>query len=130
MKTNWIRWLLPFLCVGLLAACASTPTNKPDEAVAKAQYAVTQAKQDKADQYAAKMLYKANNKLDSAKQLVQQEDSSEDTYNKARRLAEQATVDAQLADARAQAKQAETQAEQLHKGLHVLRNNMNRKEAQ
>lgn len=130
MQINRIRWLLPLLLVGFLAACASTPMNKPDDVVAKAQLAVTQAQQDKADQYAAKMLYNANKKLDSAKQLMRQDNPSEQSYDKARRLAEEATVDAQLADARSEAKQAQAQAEQVHKGMHVLRQNMNRKEAQ
>src|SRR5690625_3855771 len=130
MELKRIRWLLPLLMVALVAACASTPTNKPEDAIAKAQLAVKQAQQDKADQYAAKMLYNANKKLDSAKHLVRQEDASQDDYDKARRRAEEATADAQLADARSEAKQAQAQTEQVHKGMHVLRQEMNRKEAQ
>lgn len=91
---------------------------------------MAQAKQSKADQYAAKILYNANKKLDSAKQLVRQENPSQETYNKARLLAEEATVDAQLAEARSKAKQAQAQTEQVHKGMHVLRHEMNRKETQ
>lgn len=129
MLTGHCRWLIGFLLIGLLAACASTPTNKPDDALTKAQYAISQAQQNGADKYAPLPLYKANQKLDAAKQLARKQSPSEEDYTRARRLAEEAAADAQFAQARAQAKQAQQQSKEAQESVQTLRQELNRKGA-
>ncbi|MEZ5933550.1 MAG: DUF4398 domain-containing protein [Alphaproteobacteria bacterium] len=81
----------------IVAGCASSPTA-PREEMAAAELAVQQVQGTDADRYAPDDVRKASNKLDEAETAMRQED-----YVKARRLAEQALVDAQVADVRADA---------------------------
>ncbi len=130
MEIRQLKWLPGLALAVLLTACASAPTNKPDDALTKAEYAVAQAQQSNAGDNAPKLLYNANQKLDQAKQLAREEDPSEEDYDKARRLAEEATVDAQLAQARSEAVQAQAQTQQVQESIDTLRQELNRKEAQ
>lgn len=130
MKSRPVKWVSAFAAAGLLAACASAPINKPDTTLTKAQYAITQAQQDGASQATSKMLYNATQKLDQAKQLAAKKDPKQADYDKARRLADEATADAQLADARAQAKQAQAQAAQAQKSLEALKKALGQQQSQ
>ena len=89
--------------LGTLAACSSVPP--PVGEMSAAQTAVTGAEEAQAAQYAPTDLDRARDKLIRAQAAMQEEDNQD-----ARRLAEQALVDARLAEARAR---AET-AQQLH----------------
>jgi Domain of unknown function (DUF4398) len=91
------------IILGTLAACGGAPA--PVAEMSAAQTAVTSAEEAEAAEYAPSDLDRARDKLIRAQAAMQEEDNQE-----ARRLAEQALVDARLAEAKAR---AET-AQQLH----------------
>jgi len=104
------------LLAGILggnSGCSSTP---PTEVMSQAELAVSEASQGKAPQYAAADLNIARDRLVEAKRAV---DSGR--YTDARRFAEQALVDAQLAEAKAQAEQQRRTLEELRKSLEALK---------
>ena len=74
-----------------MASCASAPP--PTEEIAAAQLAVRQVQNSPAQTHAPAELRQARNKLEAAEQAMDAE-----AHVRARRLAEQAVVDAQLAD--------------------------------
>ena len=88
------------IVLGTLAACSSVPA--PVGEMSAAQTAVTSAEEAEAAQYAPSDLDRARDKLIRAQAAMQEEDNEE-----ARRLAEQALVDAQLAEAKARAETAQ-----------------------
>ena len=110
------RWVGALLAGGIIGigGCSSTPP--PREAVSQAELAVTQAGQGRAPQYAAPELNKARDKLTEAKRAMDAERHAE-----ARRLAEQALVDAQLAEAKAQAEQQRQVLQELRKSIEALK---------
>jgi hypothetical protein len=95
----------------LVAACGTTPPP-PIETVAAAQTAVTAAEQADAPTLAPAELDRARDKLLRAQAAIQQEENEA-----ARRLAEQAAVDARLAEARARAVVAQQNVDQIRTGL-------------
>jgi Domain of unknown function (DUF4398) len=88
------------LILATLAACNSVPA--PVGEMSAAQTAVTAAEEAEAAQYAPADLDRARGKLIRAQAAMQEEDNQE-----ARRLAEQALVDARLAEAKARAETAQ-----------------------
>lgn len=103
------------------AGCASEPGEPPTSALAQAQYAVSNAAESKAGRYAESQMYNARQELQKAQRLVNQEEPTHADYVKARQLAQKATVDAQLAMAMAEAKQAQKQAQKLQANLRQLK---------
>jgi hypothetical protein len=91
------------IILGALSGCGSVPA--PVAEMSAAQTAVTSAEEANAAEYAPSDLDRARDKLIRAQAAMQEEDNEE-----ARRLAEQALVDARVAEAKAR---AET-AQQLH----------------
>jgi hypothetical protein len=85
---------------GTLAACGSVPA--PVAEMSAAQTAVTGAEEADAARYAPSDLDRARDKLIRAQAAMQEEDNEE-----ARRLAEQALVDARSAEAKARAEAAQ-----------------------
>jgi hypothetical protein len=83
----------------LLFAGCSMPAPRAE--IATADMAVRQARQSRAPQYSRLELRTATEKLNGARQAMADED-----YLLARRLAEQARVDAQLAETKAQTLEA------------------------
>jgi Domain of unknown function (DUF4398) len=83
-----------------LAACSSVPA--PVAEMSAAQTAVTSAEEADAAQHAPTDLDRARDKLIRAQAAMQEEDNTE-----ARRLAEEALVDARLAEAKARAETAQ-----------------------
>ena len=98
-------------CLGL--ACASKP---PRDALAKAEEAVARARAEDAAEHAPLALRKAEDKLAEARDAARDDDE----YGKARRLAEQAEVDAQLALVEAERAQAEEAHDEVERGVHAL----------
>jgi hypothetical protein len=84
--------------------------------MAQAETAVQQASDSKAPQYAPTELQGARGKLLSAQQAA-----SHDEYNQARRLAEQATVDAQFAQTKGAARDAQQDEAELRSTVDALR---------
>ncbi|QBQ55029.1 DUF4398 domain-containing protein [Nitrosococcus wardiae] len=97
-----------------LSGCASVPP--PRKEMAEATLIVSEAQETEAPQYAPVELRTARNKLSAAESAMAEED-----YKKARRLAEQALVDAQLAEAKSQAEIQRQQVEELRKSIEMLR---------
>ncbi|MGD8709789.1 MAG: DUF4398 domain-containing protein [Ectothiorhodospiraceae bacterium] len=103
-----------------LQGCASTPPPALNQAVSQAEYAVNEAQQvvDNAGQ--SLPLYKARKKLRQAKSIR----SDKGDYETAIRLAEQATLDARLAQAQAQAATARSRTQELREDLEALRKDL------
>lgn len=111
--------LVAFSVAALLAAaalggCASEP--KPTAQLVRASTLVSQAEKDQAQHYAAADLQHARDELSDA-----QAAESDHKYEDARRLADRAAADADLASARAASGKAGQSAEQVHHSLDTLR---------
>jgi hypothetical protein len=105
---------LAVIVLACLVACSSTPA--PVGEISAAQTAVTAAEQADAAQHAPADLDRARDKLLRA-QAAMQEDENE----QGRRLAEQALVDARLAEAKSRADVAQQNAEKVQSGIDQLR---------
>jgi hypothetical protein len=105
-----------FWCAVALAivACASAPM--PVEKLAVARTSVERAERAQAAQFAQVELNAARNKLTAAQAAADKRDAEV-----AARLADQADVDAQLAEATARAKQQEQLVNEMEAGLRDLR---------
>lgn len=127
MKTRSPLIFIALACAAAvtLGGCASGPGQPPNTALQKANYEIGHASQSKAGQYAKLQLYNARQKLKQAKQLVNNEDATQKDYAKARRLAKKATVDAQLAKAKAQSKHVQKQAASVQSNLRALKQQTN-----
>lgn len=105
----------PFVFTILSLAGCST-ARPPKDSIAAADLAVQEANKSKAPQYSPLELRKATDKLDEAKRAM---DKGE--YIRARRLAEEALVDAQLAEAKAASEDARRAANDVRQSLETLR---------
>jgi hypothetical protein len=115
ISTNGIRNTL-WCCMAFgIVACASAPM--PVEKLAVAQSSVQRAEQAQAGQFAQVELQTARAKLTAAQSAVDKHDAVT-----AARMADQADVDAQLAESTARAKQQEQSVSQMEAGLRDLRN--------
>jgi hypothetical protein len=98
----------------LLAACASpTPAQL---AISSADEAYDRAISADSAKYAPLPTHLAKDKLDQAKSSLNNKD-----YEIARRLAEEAQVDARLAESTAQSERAQSQAQEVQKAIEDLR---------
>lgn len=96
-----------------LSGCAGNP---PTAALSQADLAVQQASKSKAPEYASLELYTAREQLTGAQEAMKNKE-----YTQARRLAERALVNAQLAETRAEAEQTRRAAEALRHSIEALR---------
>jgi len=112
---NAIRNGIWFAVAFGIVACASTPM--PVEKLAIAKTSLERAEQAQAAQFAQVELNSARNKYAAAQAAVDKHDAEV-----AARLADQADVDAQLAESTARAKQQEQLVTEMDKGLRDLRN--------
>ncbi len=110
------RPLNVLLVLSLLAAVSGCAGNPPVSTVSGADMAINQAMSAKASEYAPIDLQRALDKAARAKQAL-----SDKNYDRARRLAEQAQVDAQAAEARAKSAEAKRTAEEAQKTIETLR---------
>jgi len=111
-------WISPALAIPIALACASVPA--PTDAISTAEMAIRQAESAKASDLAPLNMRIAREKLDEAKGLAQKGGS--DNWTKARRLAEDSLVEAQLAEqtARTEAtKKYRAEAEQTVNSLRL-----------
>ncbi len=102
--------------VGAATLSGCSARNHPAAILSQAEIAVWEASESRAPQHAPLELRVAREKLEAAKQALKAEN-----YDSARRLAEQALVDAQLAKAKADSQFARHNAEELQKTLDALR---------
>jgi len=103
-----------------IVACAATPM--PSDKLAVAQNSIQRAEQAQAAQFAAVELTSARNKLAAARAAADKRDA-----DLAARMADQAEVDAQLAEFTARAKQQEQLVSEMDASLNDLRNEAQRK---
>jgi len=106
--------------VVVLAACASGPA--PEAEVAAAEVAVDQAEQANAPAQASGPYELARDKLERARDAMADGENVE-----ARRLAEQALVDAQLAEAEARSEVARQNAAELRASIETLQDELARR---
>ncbi|MGH7874817.1 MAG: DUF4398 domain-containing protein [Candidatus Binatia bacterium] len=99
-----------------LGAAACSSVRPPTATVSQAELAIRQADQSKASQYAPLELRNAQEKYAAAEKAMRNEE-----YLKARRLAEEALVDAQLAENKANSAIARQNAAELQKTIETLR---------
>jgi len=104
----------------LVAGCASIPA--PTEQIAVSKAAVDSATSAGGNEFAPVQLQSALEKLNAAERAMAEEENL-----KARQLAEQAEVDAQLAAATARSAKAQKAASELREGNRVLHQEIDRK---
>jgi Domain of unknown function (DUF4398) len=117
------RIVLPAIITGasiFMAGCASTPA--PTEQVAVSTAAVAHAVSAGGTESAPTEMRTAREKLDRANVAMAAKD-----YDRARWLAEEAQVDAQLAETKARSTKAQKAADELQEDSRVLREEINRK---
>lgn len=95
----------------LFGACADPPKRK----LARAELAVEEATGAETAEHAPLELHRAQEKLRAAREAADDEE-----YDRARRLAEQALVDAQLAQAKADAEARVENAEAVRESIEML----------
>lgn len=118
-----IRMFLAMVTVlGLLflAACASTPP--PSDKLANVGMAIQRARESEAQKYAPLELKLAVEKYEKAKDAVEEEE-----YDRARRLADEALIDAQLAESKAKAEKQKKIAQDMQESVETLREELKRK---
>jgi hypothetical protein len=109
------RFAVPIVLM-ILSITGCSTIGPPKDSVAAADLAVRQANKSKAPQYSPLELRRAMDKLDEAKRAMDKEE-----YIRARRLAEEALVDAQLAEAKAASEDARRTASDVRQSLETLR---------
>jgi hypothetical protein len=114
ITTNGLRNGIWFAVAFGIVACASTPM--PVEKLAIAKSSLERAEQAQAAQFAQVELNSARNKYAAAQAAVDKHEAEV-----AARLADQADVDAQLAESTARAKQQELLVNDMEAGLRDLR---------
>lgn len=106
-----------------MAGCASTPSAPaPTEQMAVARAAVNNASSAGGNEFAPLQLKSAMEKMDWAERAM-----GEKNYARAKLLAEEALVDAKLAETTARAAKAKKAADALQEDNRVLRNELDRK---
>ena len=100
------------LSASMAAGCASAP---PPPTLLQARQAVEQAQQAPADQYAALELHEAQEKLNAAEAAATAEKNAE-----AERLAQEALINVQVAQAKADAEHSNRAADELAKTVQTL----------
>ncbi len=115
------RTLLAIAAASLaVAGCASVPA--PTEQMAVSKSAIANAASAGGGEYASIEMRSAQDKMDRANAAIAKED-----FESARWLAEEAQVDARLAEKKAQSAKARKAALVMNEDLRVLREEINRK---
>jgi hypothetical protein len=114
-------WFSVSVICALLGLTGCSAGRPPEAAVAQADLAVRQAAESKAPLYAPSEFRIAQEKAQGAQRAM-----SEEEYDLARRLAEQAVTDAQLAQARAGAADAQRNTEEVRRTMNALKSEANR----
>jgi hypothetical protein len=112
--------LLAVLILTGLGACATT-SDRPERELALAEAGIDQAQQAGAAQHGAAELGAAREKLAAARAAADRDDMIV-----ARRLAEKAALDAELANAMARSRKAETAVDEVQQTIEALRDEIAR----
>ena len=111
-----VQWSTVLLVGGVIGLSGCSAGRPPTAELAQATLAVQEADKSQAPQYAPADLHTARRELESAQQALRDKD-----YTKARRLAERALVNAQLAAAKAETEQTRQAAVALQRSIESLR---------
>ena len=106
----------------LLAGGCASKGMAPVSQLATSRVAVTEAEAAGAREYAALDLLSARDKLNKAEAA-----SREEKYEQARRLAEEAEVDARLAESKARTAKSQRAAAEVQDSINALRRELERK---
>jgi uncharacterized protein DUF4398 len=108
---------LLLLCGAMgLSSCAGKPPAATVSQVSQAELAVQQASKSKAPEYASVELYTAREQLAGAQEALRKKE-----YTQARRWAERALVNAQLAETKAESEQTRRAAAEFRQSIEALR---------
>jgi len=110
------KYLMFPLAAAVMGAGGCSSVAPPTGTISEAQLAIREADQSKSSQYAPLELRKAREKFNDAESAMRNEE-----YLKARRLSEQALVDARLAEVKAESEIARQNAAELQKTIKSLR---------
>lgn len=110
---GWQRGAAVGLAVATLAACSSV--EAPSQEMGSAKQAVTQARETDAAQYAPNAFGKANGKLAQAQAALKKGE-----HARARRLADEASIDAELAQATADNAKNKAALDKMHRSIKTL----------
>jgi hypothetical protein len=119
MTTAIARWIGVSLAAVVAAGCATH--HHPSPRVSAAEVELRQAETSGAAQYAPLELRLAREKLDRARRALDADD-----VDRARRLSEEALVDAQVAEAKTNSEKARRNAEEVRKSIEALRSEATR----
>ena len=111
-----------FLACAAALALGCATASAPNESVSNAEYAIRKAEEREATQYAPLEMRIAKDKIEQSRLSIA---AGENDH--ARRLAEQAAVDAQLAEAKARAGRAEATVAEIEKSIEALRSETERR---
>ena len=119
---RWYRVAGVIGCAAVLMAGCASSGPKPTEQIAVSKSAVANAEAAGGNEYAPVEMRTAQDKMDRAHRAMDKED-----YVNARWLAEEAQVDARLAEKKAQSAKAQKAAIVMGDDIRVLRDEINRK---
>ena len=105
--------------IAVFTACGST--NAPTQQLAETETVIRQAEQVGGDEYAPLELREARRKLEHAQNAMDDED-----YEKAIRLAEQARIDAELAQIKTLSGQSQRAVTELRESIRILKEEIER----
>lgn len=119
----WIvlKACLIMLLISALVGCADK-VPPPAQQVNMATQAIAQAESAGAFEFAPVELKSARDKLSQAKLAMDKEEN-----NKARRLADEAMIDANLAESKARSAKSQKVVEEIKESIRILRQEMDRK---
>lgn len=112
--------IFPLLVTGaLVTGCATDPGPKPDDQLAATEAALLSATEAGGEDTEPSMIIGAREKLNTAENLI-----ADERYEEARRLLEQAEVDARLAEARADTQKVREELGDVRTSIDSLRRNL------
>ena len=120
-KMKWTIFTIIFM-VSVIPACAGVA---PMEKMVKLESQIANARQAEAIVYAPLELKFAEDKYELAEGAIEDK-----KYDVARQLADEALLDAQLAEVKALSVRAEKEAQEMRESIETLRNELNRRQTQ
>jgi len=120
-KRKWITVITAF-AVSVLTSCAGVA---PMEKMVKLESYIANARQAEAIVYAPLELKFAEDKYKMAQGAIESKE-----YDLANKLADEAFLDAHLAEVKALSVKAEKEAQEMRESIETLRNELNRKQVQ
>jgi hypothetical protein len=112
---------IPLICAALCAGACGPSVVAPLDKMARVEMTITEARQSNAINHAPLELKFAEDKLRKARLAVEKED-----FEQANRMAEEALIDAQLAEAKSRSTQAKKVAREIQDSIADMRREIDR----